>query len=103
MLDKLSMLASRASGGVARLSPTALAVSGVLITVSAGAGGYYAYRAYDYVEHDNDFCMSCHLMEEPFEQFSVSSHRGLGCKACHQPTLIGRSQMALTQILESPD
>lgn len=75
----------------------------LVLVVGLPVGGYYGYRAYDFVEHDNDFCMSCHLMEGPFEAFAKSEHRGLGCKACHQPTLMGRSQMALTQVVEQPD
>ena len=90
-------------GALGRLSPPILALVGVLIMAGVGGGGYYAYRAYDFVEHDNDFCMSCHLMQEPFELFAESAHQGLGCKACHQPTFMGRSQMALTQILQNPE
>ncbi len=76
---------------------------GLLLLVGLPVGGYYAYRTYDYVQHDNDFCISCHLMEEPYEAFARSEHRGLGCKACHRPTLVGRSQMALTQVVEQPE
>jgi nitrate/TMAO reductase-like tetraheme cytochrome c subunit len=94
---------SRASGWLSRLSLPILAAIGVALAGGVGAGGYYAYRTYDYVQHDNDFCMSCHLMEQPYQKFSRSAHRGLGCKACHQPTLIARSTMALTQIIESPE
>lgn len=82
--------------------PVLLGIAG-LILVGVGAGGYYAYETYDYVQHDNDFCMSCHLMEQPYEQFGQSAHRGLGCKACHQPTLVARTQMALTQVVENPE
>jgi nitrate/TMAO reductase-like tetraheme cytochrome c subunit len=74
-----------------------------LVTVTAIGGGIFTYRMYDYVQHDNDFCLSCHLMADPFERFGQSAHRGLGCKACHQPTLVDRSTMALSQILENPD
>jgi hypothetical protein len=76
---------------------------GLLGAGGVSAGGYYAYRTYDYVQHDNDFCMSCHLMAEPFELFAQSAHRGLGCKACHQPGMVERTSMALTQVLEAPD
>ncbi|MBT8402326.1 MAG: hypothetical protein KJP18_00635, partial [Gemmatimonadetes bacterium] len=76
---------------------------GLLGAGGVSAGGYYAYRTYDYVQHDNDFCMSCHLMAEPYELFAESAHRGLGCKACHQPGMIERTSMALTQVVESPD
>lgn len=87
---------------VGRLSAGALAVIGIVIVVGVGSAGYYAYQTYDYVQHDNDFCMSCHLMAEPFELFAESAHQGLGCKACHRPNLIQRSQMGLTQIVDDP-
>jgi len=73
------------------------------VTVVAVAGGLFTYQMYDYVQHDNDFCLSCHLMSDPSELFGESAHRGLGCKACHQPTLIDRSMMAVSQIIENPD
>lgn len=66
-------------------------------------GSVGMYRAYDYVQHDNNFCTSCHLMNGPFVRFEKSAHRGLSCKACHRPNMWQRSQMALTQILEQPD
>jgi nitrate/TMAO reductase-like tetraheme cytochrome c subunit len=94
---------SRVSGWLSRLSLPMLAAIGVVLAGGVGAGGYYAYRTYDYVQHDNDFCLSCHLMQEPFQKFAKSAHRGLGCKACHQPTIIARTSMALTQIVENPE
>jgi hypothetical protein len=86
-----------------RLPPAALAVLGVLTVTGATVAGVAAYRTYDFVEHDNDFCMSCHLMQEPYEAFARSAHRGLGCKACHQPSMVARTQMALAQVLEQPE
>lgn len=83
--------------------PWLLAATIVLGIATTAVTGYYSYRTYDFVQHDNDFCLSCHLMEEPFERFAQSVHRELGCKACHQPTLVGRSQMAITQIVEQPE
>lgn len=80
-----------------------LAVVGVLLAAGLGGSGYYAFRAYDYIEHDNDFCMQCHLMQEPFEQFAESAHQDLGCKACHRPTLFERSSMGITAFVENPD
>jgi len=103
MIDKLRSLPGRFVAWTASLSAVVLAAIGIAIAASVGAGGFYAYQTYDYVQHDNDFCLSCHLMVEPYERFARSAHRGLGCKACHQPTLIVRSEMALTQIVENPD
>jgi hypothetical protein len=93
----------RITGWFVKLTPAAIAVLGLMLLGGVAAGGFYAYRAYTYVQHDNDFCLSCHLMQDPYERFAQSAHRGLGCKACHQPTLTQRSTMALTQILQNPD
>jgi nitrate/TMAO reductase-like tetraheme cytochrome c subunit len=79
-----------------------VALAGVVVAVAA-VSAVLLYRTYDYVQHDNEFCMSCHLMQDPFDRFAQSEHRGLGCKACHQPTMVVRTQMALSQILENPD
>jgi nitrate/TMAO reductase-like tetraheme cytochrome c subunit len=88
---------------LSRLPPAVMiALAAVAVAVTA-VGGVLLYRTYDYVQHDNNFCMSCHLMADPFDRFAQSAHRGLGCKACHQPTMAVRTQMALTQILENPD
>jgi len=85
------------------LPKAALVSAALALTALFATASIYAYRTYDYIQHDNDFCLSCHLMEDPFQRFARSAHRGLGCKACHQPTIITRSQMALTQIIENPD
>jgi nitrate/TMAO reductase-like tetraheme cytochrome c subunit len=77
-----------------------VSISAVAVVVGGAVAGY---RTYDYIEHDNGFCLSCHLMAEPFELFARSAHRDLGCKACHKPNFQARSQMALTQIVENPD
>ncbi|HEX6133209.1 MAG TPA: cytochrome c3 family protein, partial [Longimicrobiales bacterium] len=88
---------------IRRVPPLLLVVLGAVVAVLMVWGAVEAYRAYDYVQHDNDFCLSCHLMVEPYERFARSAHRELGCKACHRPTLVTRSTMALTQVLENPD
>lgn len=72
------------------------------ILAVAAIAGWQGYEYYDYVEHDNDFCMSCHLMEEPFRRYEESGHNGLSCKACHKPTLVERSRMAATQVIQNP-
>jgi len=103
MAKRLNAYFGRFRGWLERLPVAALVGLGGLILVLTVAGGNYAYRAYDYVQHDNDFCFSCHLMEEPFELFAQSAHRGLGCKACHQPNLLERSQMGVTGVVIDPD
>jgi len=93
----------RVTRWISNLPAWGVGAIGLLCVGFAVGGGVAGYRTYEYVEHDNEFCLSCHLMAEPFERFAQSAHRGLGCKACHKPTFGARSQMALTQILEQPD
>ncbi|MEX2466198.1 MAG: NapC/NirT family cytochrome c [Gemmatimonadota bacterium] len=93
----------RIASWIGRLSLPALAVLGVVLVSAVGTGSYYAYRTYDFVEHDNEFCLSCHLMADPYERFAQSAHQDLGCKDCHQPSLIERSRMGLSQFVENPD
>lgn len=86
-----------------RLPPAVLIGLAAVVVALVAAGGVLLYRTYSFVQHDNDFCLSCHLMRNPYERFSRSAHRDLGCKACHQPTFVARSTMALTQIIEQPE
>jgi hypothetical protein len=103
MIRFIGRAVHRMRGWAARRPVSVLVALGLVGAAAAATGGYYAFQTFDYVEHDNDFCLSCHLMREPFELFAESAHQGLGCKACHKPTFAARSQMALTQIIENPD
>lgn len=85
-----------------RLPTLWLGLVAVVLVAGVAGAAVALYRTYNYVQHDNDFCLSCHLMSEPYSRFARSAHRGLGCKACHHPTFTARSKMALTQILEQP-
>ena len=102
MIERIFGFGKRVRDRVLRLPPAALiAIAAILVAVLA-VGGVTLYRTYDYVQHDNDFCLSCHLMRDPYERFAQSAHRDMGCKACHQPTMVTRTTMALTQIIEQP-
>jgi nitrate/TMAO reductase-like tetraheme cytochrome c subunit len=93
-----------AFGDRVRALPTGIhVVLGVALIAVVAVGSVFLYQTYDYVEHDNQFCLQCHLMRDPFERFARSAHRDLGCKACHRPNIIERSQMGLAQVIEQPD
>jgi hypothetical protein len=99
----LRTMVHRIRDRVLRLPRAAIAALAVVMIGVVAVGGVFMFRTYQFVQHDNEFCLSCHLMQDPHERFAMSEHRGLGCKACHQPTMMVRTQMALTQILENPD
>lgn len=46
--------------------------------------GVFAYRGYNYVQHNPRFCQSCHIMEEPFQNWATSPHHLVDCHKCHQ-------------------
>ena len=86
--------------GLSRGWTVALGSIVLLVAVVSSVG---MYRVYDFVQHDNQFCTGCHLMQGPYERFEKSEHRGLGCKACHRPNIWERSTMGMIQIIERPD
>ncbi len=70
-------------------SRSAVFQGGVLAVVLVGgiaAVGSGAY-VWHYMQHDNDFCNSCHVMEEPFKRFQTSEHSQLSCHDCHQQSI----------------
>jgi nitrate/TMAO reductase-like tetraheme cytochrome c subunit len=99
----MASVAGRLLKWVNGLSRGWLLAGASVLGLSAILASIGMYRVYDYVQHDNDFCVSCHLMAEPFARFQRSAHRELACKACHRPNMVERSKMALTQVLETPD
>ena len=57
------------------------AVSGALLVV--GIASVSGYRVYHYMMHDNEFCLSCHLMTDAYERFQRSPHNEISCHTCH--------------------
>ena len=66
-----------------QVPPVLLVGLGAVLAALLVWGGVEAYRTYDYVQHDNDFCLSCHLMVDPYERFARSAHADLGCNHEH--------------------
>jgi nitrate/TMAO reductase-like tetraheme cytochrome c subunit len=96
-------LGKRVRARLASASRLTVSVLFVAAAGTVGVGSVFAYRTYDYVQHDNDFCQSCHVMDDAFVRFESSIHRELGCKACHQPNMVERTVMALRQIVVNPE
>lgn len=58
---------------------------------------------WNYVQHDNEFCNSCHVMHEPFERFTQSEHAELGCHDCHQASILASANQLHMWVLNRPD
>jgi nitrate/TMAO reductase-like tetraheme cytochrome c subunit len=66
-----------------RLGPrTRIAAAASVVIVLAG-GSLAGYRQYHYMMHDNEFCLSCHLMTNAYDRFQRSAHNQLSCHTCH--------------------
>lgn len=63
----------------------ALASLAVVLVAGAGTAGLYNYH---YVMHDNDFCASCHIMDNAWNRFQSTAHRELSCHSCHRQSML---------------
>ena len=74
-------------------------VVGGLVAIAFGGA------TWNYMQHDNDFCTGCHIMESPFGAFSQGAgrHEDLKCHDCHrQPITTSMWQLALW-VAERPE
>ena len=77
------------------------AAAGLGVFVLAAAGGGAA--SWNYMQHDNDFCVSCHVMTPAFQRFRTSEHRKLECHACHQQSIFASAQELYYWVAERPE
>ncbi len=85
-----------------RLAPkwriAALAGFTLALLVASVAG----YRQWHYMQHDNRFCTTCHLMADPFRRFSRSVHATLECHNCHEGRLPEQLHQLWLTVVERP-
>ena len=43
--------------------------------------------SWNYMQHDNGFCISCHVMSDAWQRFGTSEHRSLQCHDCHRQSI----------------
>ena len=86
-----------------RLAPkwriTALAGVTVALVVASVAG----FRQWHYMQHDNRFCTTCHLMQDPFQRFSRSVHSTLECHNCHEGRIPEQLHQLWLTVVERPN
>src|SRR5512137_1790246 len=80
-------------GRIAALALVALALLG-----SAAAG----YRQWNYMQHDNTFCTTCHLMRDPFQRFTKSAHAKLECHSWHRASIQEEVHQLYSVIVDRP-
>jgi hypothetical protein len=67
--------------------------------MTGAAMGAYLWN---YMQHDNDFCNSCHVMNEPFERFQSSEHSELSCHDCHQQSIFASARQLYLWVEDRP-
>lgn len=77
-----------------------LTAAGALVVAGAGAVGF---AGYDYMEHDNGFCVSCHVMGSAWTRFQESEHRKLECHQCHRQGMVANARQLYYWVAERPD
>jgi nitrate/TMAO reductase-like tetraheme cytochrome c subunit len=61
--------------------------------------------SWNYMQHDNDFCSSCHVMEGPWNKFArdAGKHSVLKCHDCHQQSIIASSRELMLWVANKPE
>lgn len=64
----------------------------IIVIICAIVGAIVGYKFYDYSQNDPNFCVSCHIMQDSFKAWDMSSHKSINCHECHHlapPELAG--------------
>jgi hypothetical protein len=74
-------------------------VVGVLVAIAAGGA------TWNYMQHDNDFCTGCHIMESPFRAFGSGAgrHEDRNCHDCHQQSIRASARQFVIWVAERPE
>ena len=90
-------LASRSRGVTVAL----VAGAGVLVVAMVGMGT----ATWNYTQHSNDFCTSCHVMKPAYSRFASAEnkHGELSCHACHTQSVFASAWQLYFWLKERPD
>lgn len=80
----------------------ALGASAALVL---GLVAWFGVAGWNYMEHENDFCVGCHIMEGPWNKFATVSgkHDELGCHDCHQQSLYASTRQLVLWVANRPE
>ncbi len=75
--------------------------AGVLLAAMAGFGT----ATWNYTQHSNDFCTSCHVMHPAYGKFASTEnkHGQLSCHACHTQSVFASAWQLYFWLKERPD
>jgi hypothetical protein len=93
----LAWLRSRSRGVTVAL----VAGAAVLLVAMVGMGT----ATWNYTQHSNDFCTSCHVMHPAYSKFASAEnkHGDLSCHSCHTQSVFASAWQLYFWLLERPD
>lgn len=76
------------------------ATIGFVVLASAGFGAV----SWNFMQHDNRFCVSCHVMTPAFQAMKTSTvHDSLSCHDCHNQSLFASAWQLYVWLKDRPD
>ena len=79
-----------------------IGLAGVAVLATAGAAGA-GLVSWTFMQHDNRFCVSCHVMTPSFQRFQTSEHKTLQCHDCHQQSIFASMRQLYFWVAERPE
>ncbi len=79
----------------------AMGTGAVLVLALLFRGGQVSWN---FMQHDNAFCVGCHIMEGPWNKFATDAgkHSALQCHDCHQQSLYASTRQLVLWVANKP-
>ena len=87
---------------VTRPRRTQLLLGGAVGLSLAAVVGFGAV-SWNYVQHSNGFCVSCHVMAPAFNRFQASEHSKLECHDCHRQSIFASARQLYLWVADRPE
>jgi hypothetical protein len=85
-----------------RSSAYKMGLAALAAVMLLGAGGV-GYAGNHYMQHNNDFCVGCHVMGDAWGAFQGSEHKKLECHDCHRQSIFASARQLYFWVAEKPN
>ncbi len=83
-------------------SRAALVGLGAAAVVVLTAAALAANVSWNYTQHNNNFCVACHVMTDAYTRFQTSAHCTLQCHDCHEQSIFASMMQVYYWVAERP-
>jgi len=84
-----------------RSRATLIGLAAVAVVIASG-GVIAADASWNYTQHNNNFCVACHVMTDAYSRFQTSAHHTLQCHDCHQQSIAASMMQVYYWVAERP-